>query len=203
MNKLCKIISIIAVMMIVISISITAQAYTNENVIAYITKAHTVNGRTVQLSNQERKSLTQYLRNNPVTDGEADEIIAKLDEAKTKIANSGATNLSQLDETVKAEVVSLVKSAGAIADLNVQVDTVNEIITIKDSEGKVVISATSYSELEKDNGSHSITKPSTNKSNNDKKLVYTGNDYSLVIKSIIAIVAVAITGMIIKNKYAK
>lgn len=217
MNKLCKIVSIAALIMIVISVTMTAQAYTNDNVIAYITKAHTVNGRTVQLSTNQRQSLTQYLQNNPVTDSEADEIIAKLDEAKAKIDNSGATNLSQLDQSIKAEVVSLVKSAGAIAGLDVQIDTVNEIVTIKDSNGNVIISATSYSEFTgKENGNkkgnQSNTSSSTQSGNSStstsnsttgKKLVYTGKDYSVVIKTIIAIVAIAILGVILKNKYAR
>lgn len=217
MNKLCKIITVVALVMIVISITMTAQAYTNDNVIAYITKAHTVNGRTVQLSAKQRQSLTQYLQNNPVTDSEADEIIAKLDEAKAKIDNSGATNLSQLDQSIKAEVVSLVKSAGAIAGLDVQIDTVNEIVTIKDSNGNVIISASSYSEFTgKENGNkkgnQSNTSSSTQSGNSStstsnsttgKKLVYTGKDYSVVIKIIIAIVAIAILGVILKNKYAK
>lgn len=215
MNKLCKIVSIAALIMIVISVTMTAHAYTNDNVIAYITKAHTVNGRTVQLSANQRQNLTQYLQNNPVTDSEADEIIAKLDEAKAKIDNSGATNLSQLNQSIKAEVVTLVKSAGAIAGLDVQIDTANEIVTIKDLNGNVIISATSYSEFDGNGKGNGGSESSSTKSENSstssdsttstasKKLVYTGKDYSVAIKTIIAIVAIAILGVILKNKYAK
>ena len=147
MNKLLKTISVIVMMLMMISVSISVNAYTNDDVIKYISKAHTVNGRTVRLTKAQRQSLSQYLKNNPVTEDEANEIIAKLDLAKSKIDNSGATNLSQLSDSIKAEVVSLVKTAGSIAGLDVQLDTVNEIVTIKDSKGNTIISATSYSQF--------------------------------------------------------
>lgn len=213
MNKLYKIISIALLIIVVISMTMTVNAYTNESVISYISKAHTVNGRTVQLSGTQRESLTKYLRENPVTDSEANEIIAKLDEAKALIDNSGATDLSQLSENIKAEVVSLVKSAGAIAGLEVQIDTKSETITIKDKNGNVIIRATSYSELNKTAGSNSNANASSttnaqgsNKNNAkpEKKLVYTGGaNYVVALKSVIAIVAVAMVGMVLKNKYAK
>lgn len=187
MNKLCKIMSTIVLMIAIISISISVNAYTNEDVISYVTRAHVVNGRTEQLNGTQRESLRKYLQENPVTDSEADEIIAKLDQAKALIDNSGATSLSQLSDNIKAEVVSLIKSAGAIAGLQVEVDTVNETVTIKDSNGNIIIPATSYSRLDNGNG----------------KLVYTGNDNSVFVKSIVAIVAIAITGCVLKNKYAK
>lgn len=202
MNKLCKIVSMIVLMMVVISVSISVSAYTNDNVIAYITKAHTVNGRTVQLSSSQRESLKQYLQNNPVTDAEANEIITKLDTAKAKIDNSGATNLSQLSDSVKAEVVSLVKEAGSIAGLDVQVDTTNEIVTIKDSKGNTIISATSYSQFNGDVKSSTTSGTQSSSTTTTTKLVYTGNDYSVVLKTIVAIVAIAIAGVIVK-KYAK
>lgn len=211
MNKVYKIISVMLLIMVVISMTMSVNAYTNESVISYISKAHTVNGRTVQLTGTQRESLTKYLKENPVTDAQANEIIAKLDEAKALIDNSGATDLSQLSENIKAEVVSLVKSAGAIAGLEVQIDTKNETITIKDRNGNVIIRATSYSELNKtaasnsnaNAGSTTSAQGNNNKAKPAKKLVYTGANYSVALKTIIAIVAVAIVGMVFKNKYAK
>lgn len=220
MNKLLKIVSVLVMIVMIVSVSLSVNAYTNDNVIEYISKAHTVNGRTVQLSKTQRQSLTQYLQNNPVTESEADEIIGKLDSAKSKLDNSGATNLSQLSDSIKAEVVSLVKSAGSIAGLNVEVDTVNEVVTIKDSNGNSVVSATSYSQFNKNPNKTNSTTNADNKQDNSNtnnsatnstvtntkkdsvpKLVYTGRNYS-VAKIIVAIVAVAIVGIVVK-KYAK
>ena len=196
----------IAVMFVVMAMTIAVQAYSNQDVISYITKAHTVNGRTVQLSQTQRQSLTQYFNENPVTESEANDIIAKLDKAKSLIDNSGATNLSQLSNSIKGEVISLVKEAGRIADLDVQVDTAREIVTVKTLSGKVIISATSYSQFNKD-----VQKPGTTTTTNagstsngstttGKKLVYTGNTAGM--KTIVAIVAIAIAGVCVK-KYAK
>lgn len=206
MNKVVKVMSMIAVMIAVIAMTVSVQAYTNQDVISYVTKAHTVNGRTVQLSQTQRQSLTQYLNENPVTESEANDIIAKLDKAKSLIDNSGATNLSQLSSSIKGEVISLVKEAGRIAELDVQVDTANETVTIKTLKGKVIISATSYSQFNKD-----VQKPGTTTTTNSgstssgstttgKKLVYTGNTAGM--KTIVAIVAIAIAGVCVK-KYAK
>lgn len=218
MNKIVKFFSTVIFMVMVISVSLSVNAYTNDDVIAYISKAHTANGRTVQLDQTQRENLKNYLQNNPVTEAEANDIIAKLDAAKAKIDNSGATNLSELSESIKSEVVSLVKSAGAIAGLDVEVDTVNEIVTIKDKNGNVVVSATSYAQFNKD-AAKATTNTNTGKkastqatsgsvktqsatTNSGKKLVYTGNDYTSAIKMIVAIVAVAISGILVK-KYAK
>lgn len=208
MNKVVKVMSMIAIMIAVIAMTVSVQAYTNQDVISYVTKAHTVNGRTVQLSQTQRQSLTQYLNENPVTESEANDIIAKLDKAKSLIDNSGATNLSQLSSSIKGEVISLVKEAGRIAELDVQVDMENETVTIKTLKGKVIISATSYSQFNKD-----VQKPGTTTTTNSgstsngstttgKKLVYTGNTNTAGIQTIVAIVAIAIAGVCIK-KYAK
>lgn len=206
MKKLLKILSLIVIMIFMVTLSV--QAYTNEDVISYVTKPHTVNGRTVQLSSGQRESLTQYLRNNAVTESEANDIIGKLDKAKSLIDNSGATNLAQLSESIKGEVISLVKEAGRIADLDVQVDTKNETVTIKDLKGNTVISATSYSQF---NGNPQTTAgtsasnsgTSTTSKGSSSKLVYTGNNYKVELQAVIAIVAVAIAGILVKNKYAE
>ena len=131
MNKLSKIISVIVLMMVMISMSVVVNAATNDDVISYVTMTHTINGRTFRLEKMARESLTQYLRENPVSNSEADEIIAKLSEAKVKLEQSGATKVSQVSDSVKAEVASLVKSAGEIAGLDVQADVAKEIVTIK------------------------------------------------------------------------
>lgn len=208
MNKLCKIISIISVFVVALSIAISAEAYTNEDVISYITKEHTVNGRSYRLEEKKRESLKAYLQSNPVSNDEANQIIADLNEAKSLIDNSGATNKSQLSDSTKSKVVSLLKEAGKIADLNIEVDTEKETVTVLDKKGNVVVSATSYAEFNKNQSSKntSSTNTSSTSSNgsttsNKKKLVYTGNN-SKVGYTILAIVAIAGIGVVTK-KYAK
>lgn len=213
MNKLSKIISVMVLMIVMISISFVVNAATNDDVISYVTMSHTVNGRTFQLNKAQRQSLTQYLKENPVTNSEADEIIAKLSEAKIKLEQSGATKASQVSDSVKAEVVSLVKSAGEIAGLDVQVDIAKEIVTIKTIDGKkTIIKATSFKNLvteqknntgSSNNAGTSNNASSSSSSNSGKKLVYTGNDYGVAIKTIVAIVAVASVGFGIRKIYAK
>lgn len=214
MNKLSKIISVMVLMIVMMSISIVVNAATNDDVISYVTMSHTVNGRTFELNKTQRQSLTQYLKENPVTNSEADEIIAKLSEAKIKLEQSGATKASQVSDSVKAEVVSLVKSAGEIAGLDVQVDIAKEIVTIKTIDGKkTIIKATSFKNLvteQKNNagssnnaGTSNNNASSSSSSNSGKKLVYTGNDYGVAIKTIVAIVAVASVGFGIRKIYAK
>lgn len=229
MNKLCKIMSIIVIMMMVILTTISVQAYTNEDVVNYITGVHTINGRTLQLSKSNCQRLKIYFEENPVTDAQADEIIAKLNEAKKKLDDSGAFRASQVSDSVKTEVVALIQAAGKIAGLDVEVDTVTETVSIKEiKNGNNIISATSYRQLfgsytpdqDKNNTTTNSTtnnnttnnktinktvntnNNSNSGSNTGKKLVYTGNDYSFAIKIIVAIVAVAIVGVVVK-KYAK
>lgn len=274
MNKLCKILSVIAVIAIVIVVAISVQAYTNNDVIDYITASHEINGRTLQLTTANALRLKLYFEENPVTDDQADAIIAKLDEAKSKLEASGASTATEVKAIagLETEVVTLIQEAGAIAGLDIEVDTVNEIVTIKDKAGNNIIAPTAYLELfgsntpvdpddpnkpvnpddpddpnkpvdpedpnkpvnpdkpskpvnpdkpnnsDKNNNNNNNTNNSNNSNANSanankttnkvvnkstaKKLVYTGNDYSFIIKTIIAIVAVAITGVVIK-KHAK
>lgn len=224
MNKIMKIMSIVAMMILVICMSNSVQAYNNEDVISYITRAHTVNGRTLQITESVAQRLTQFLKDNPVTDAKADIIIAKLEEAKAVLATSNSSTLEGVDNAIKAEVIRLVKEAGKEAGLNIEVDTVNNIVTVKDLKGNVIVSGKSYAQYfvrnnntntgntakpgtsTSTNGGTSVAVNNNNKNINNNgngtKLVYTGNDFSVVTKTILAIVAMASIGVVVK-KYAK
>ncbi len=199
MNKVCKILGIMAIILCMMTLSV--KAYTNDDVITYITSKHTVNGRTMQLEADQRESLRQYLKQNPVTDTQAGDIIAKLDRAKSIISDTGATSLSQISDSVKGQLMFLVKDAGKIAGLLVEIDTVNNIITIKDSKGNVIIRPTSYNILFS-NPAASTGESTTTKKSSTNKLVYTGNHYGISKQMILAIVVVAMSGLLVK-KYAK
>lgn len=231
MNKIMKIVSVVAMMILVICMSNSVQAYNNEDVISYITKAHTVNGTTLQITESVAQRLTQFLKDNPVTDAKADIIIAKLEEAKAVLGTSNSSTLEGVDNAIKAEVIRLVKEAGKEAGLSIEVDTINNIVTVKDLKGNVIVSAKSYAQYfvrgnnnNNNNNTGNTEKPgnsnsanggtsvivnnnnnnnnSNSNSSNGTKLVYTGNDFSFVIKTILAIVAMASIGMVVK-KYAK
>jgi len=206
MNKLMKLISMLFIMLLIISMSISVKAYTNDDVINYIRRAHTVNGRTMQLNKNESAKLEAYLRQNPVTNEQADEIIAKLEEARAKLESTGVNEMSKVSDSVKSEVIDLIKSAANIAGLDIQVDTVNDIVTVKSLKtGEVIISSVTYQRLflnsdtngkpvkpTKPIGSGETGQTTSPTTTTSGKLVYTGNDYTVIIKSVIAIVAVAI-----------
>ena len=205
MNKLNKIFAILAVIVMVLSVTMSVNASTNNDVIAYISKAHTVNGRTMQLNSTQVQQLTQYLTNHPVDDATADQIIANLDSAKKTITDAGATRLNDLKDSTKSQVMNYVKTAGSLAGLKVEFDTSKETVTIKDMNGNVIVSTTSYSDLNaytpSKNDSSSNNSSSGTKSSG--KLVYTGNNYSTAIIAVVAIVAIATAGIVIKNKNAR
>lgn len=207
MNKLSKIISVIVLMIVMTSMSMVVNAATNDDVISYVTMAHTVNGRTFQLDKTQRQSLTQYLKENPVTNSEADEIIAKLNEAKIKLEQTGATTVSQVSDSVRAEISSLVKSAVKIADLDIVFNTTKGTFSLKTLDGKkTIIKATSIFDLEIKNQNVGDSNNNAGSSNSNKtgdKLVYTGKDDSVAIKTIVAIVAVASIGLGVRKIYAK
>jgi len=108
-------------------------------------------------------------------------------------------------------------------------NTINNIVTVKDLKGNVIVSAKSYAQYfvrdnntdnntntdntekpgnsNSTNGGTSVTVNNNNNNNsnnnsNGTKLVYTGNDFSVVTKTILAVVAMASIGMVVK-KYAK
>ena len=125
-------------------------------------------GQPYGLTSSDKVRLERFLADNPVTEAEADTLIAKAEEAVAVMENAGATSVSELTREQKNELQGIAKEAASIVGVNL-VFKAGTVEVYKD--GKLIESI----------------------SNNYGKLAYTGNNISTVaVVSLVAIFALAI-----------
>ena len=116
------------------------------------------------MTSADKVKIERYLADNPVTDEEANAIVAKADEAVKVMEDAGVSSYSELTSAQKSQLKTIANEAASIIGL-----------TLKFSVGKV--------EIYKD-GKLIETVTSTN-----GKLAYTGNNTAVVVASSLAIIA--------------
>lgn len=194
-TKLLVMTSIIVAAIAMMSVKVSA--FTNSELIVYLTSTQTVNGESVSLNANQKAAVTDYLTNNPVDEATAESIKADIESAKAEIAATGKTKLDQMSEATKASVVSKIKTAASKAGVTVTVDSKNNNVTITDKTGKVLSSANynQYATTPAAGGSAA----STGSSQTSGTLVYTGANAVVYIVSALAIVAVATLAVVRKR----
>ncbi len=167
MNKLCKILMILVIMITVTSAVVfaTGGVHDKQYLINYIEDTHSVLNKTdkedsnglVFIKAADRENLYKHLENYPLNEpADIDAIIAKLEDAKSllrKYYNSNdeaSMGLNYLNAKEKAQLLALVREAAAIAGLTVELDTMNEVATFRTiADGKAIASAnyTNYNDI--------------------------------------------------------
>lgn len=126
-------------------------------------------GAKYGMTTADKVKIERYLAEYPVTDAEADAILAKADEAVAVMERAGVTSYDKLTTAQKDELKAIAKSAAEIVDVTL-VFKVGSVEIYKD--GKLIETVTE----------------------NNGKLAYTGNSVnSVLVVSVIAIIALAIT----------
>lgn len=137
-------------------------------------------GQKYGMTAAEKVKIERYLSENPVTEEEANAIIAKADEAVAIMEEVGATNYDDLTTEQKSELKNIATSAAEIIDVKLVFKKGS--VDVYDNEGKLIETVTE----------------------NNGKLAYTGNNVNVVlIVSVIAIIALAITVTMKRNAHAK
>lgn len=127
-------------------------------------------GAKYGMTSADKVKIERYLSENPVTDAEANAVLAKADEAVAVMENAGVTSYDKLTTAQKDELKSIAKSAAEIIDVKLVFKKGS--VEIYDKSGKLIETVTE----------------------NNGKLAYTGNNINVVlVVSIIAIIALAIT----------
>lgn len=135
-------------------------------------------GAKYGMTSADKVKIERYLSENPVTDAEANAVLAKADEAVAVMENAGVTNYDKLTTAQKDELKSIAKSAAEIIDVKLVFKKGS--VEIYDKSGKLIETVTE----------------------NNGKLAYTGNNVnSVLVVSIIAIIALAIT-VVAKKTFA-
>ena len=163
MKKIVSSIVMLAIMLTMFLGTSVNAATTNE----LVDKIYSM-GQPYGLTSSDKVRLERFLADNPVTEAEADTLIAKAEEAVAVMENAGVTSVSELTREQKNELQGIAKEAASIVGVNL-VFKAGTVEVYKD--GKLIESI----------------------SNNYGKLAYTGNNISTVaVVSLVAIFALAI-----------
>ena len=74
-------------------------------------------GSKYGMTSADKVKIERYLKENPVTDAQANEILAKADEAIAVMEKAGVTNYDKLTKAQKNEIKSVATEAAKIVDL--------------------------------------------------------------------------------------
>lgn len=178
MKKVLKIVLIFSILLL--SLVTVAKAATNEELIAYTKKSFDINGKTVELKAADKVKVQRYLEQYPVTEEQADQIIAKIDEGIAILRAGGVTDPTKLSQAKKEEILALGQQAARIAGAELTYDAKNDAISIY-RNGILIDQATT-----------------------SDALVQTGeNNYSYIVYAIAGVAVVAIAGFVVYTKKSK
>lgn len=173
MKKIVTSIVMLAIMLTMV-LGTSVNAATTEEL---VNKIYSM-GQEYGLTSSDKVRLERFLADNPVTEAEADSLIAKAEEAVAVMENAGVTSVKELSQAEKNELQGIAKEAASIVGVNI-VFKAGTVEIYKD--GKLIESI----------------------SNNYGKLAYTGNNISTVaVVSLVAIFALAIGLVIARRRVA-
>lgn len=134
-------------------------------------------GSKYGMTTADKVKIERYLSEYPVTEAQANDILAKADAAVAVMENAGVTNYDKLTTAQKNELKEIAKAVAEILDVKLVFKT-GSVEIYKD--GRLIETVTE----------------------NNGKLAYTGNSVnSVLVVSIIAIIALAIT-VVAKRTFA-
>ena len=167
MKKLLTI-SILAVMLVLMTLT-GVNAATNDNLAETLYNM----GSKYGMTSSDRVKIERYLADYPVTDEEADAIVAKAEEAVAVMEAAGVTNYKDLTAEQKRQLKSIANEAASILGITLVFKT-GSVEIYKD--GKLIETVTA----------------------NDGKLAYTGNSNIVLVVS--AIAAIALVSVAVARK---
>ena len=125
-------------------------------------------GAKYGMTSADKVKIERYLAENPVTDAEADKLLAKADEVIAIMEKAGVTSYNKLTDAQKSEVKSIATEAAK--EINLKLVFKTRSVEIYNADGKLVETV----------------------SNTNGKLAYTGNTLNIaLIASVVSIIAVS------------
>lgn len=135
-------------------------------------------GEKYGMTTADKVKVERYLSENPVTDAQADAVLAKADEAIAVMEKAGVTDYTKLTTAQKNEIKAIAQSAAELIDVKLVFK--KGTVEIYNKDGKLIETV----------------------SLNGGKLAYTGNSVNTVVGvSVVAIIALAI-GVVTKKRIA-
>ena len=133
-------------------------------------------GSKYGMTSADKVKIERYLKENPVTDAQANEILAKADEAIAVMEKAGVTNYDKLTKAQKNEIKSVATEAAKIVDLKLVFN--KKSVAIYNNDGKLVETV----------------------SNTNGKLAYTGNVVNVVVLATTVVALVAVSAVVARKR---
>lgn len=189
MRKISKMLVMAIVVLAVVTMSLNVNAATSKETLTnYVRNAHNINGMLFELTNSQKNAVTDYIATS-LDENTANSVYQDIVSIEQTIKNTGATNTSQISNSVKNEVLEKAKAVAKKAGLTLNVNTKTNSFTLVKSDGSTLISG-DYTKLATNPGTNNGS--STTATTSGKKLLYTGANYALYALPVLAIVAVAV-----------
>lgn len=128
MKKL--LVSIIILISILAASIACVKAESSDKLIDYASKTFTINGKEKKLPTQYLNSLKSYVKEYPVSDADADKIIAKSNEAIAVVNKEGVSDISKLSQAKKDEVKAIAEDIASIAGVTINYDYTDKTLSI-------------------------------------------------------------------------
>lgn len=100
-----------------------------------LTKAYTINGTTFQASDSDITKIKRYIKQNDISESDADYISKKVDEAIDVIEDSGVKSLNDLSKKYREKLVSICNDVSEHTAIKVTAS--KKSITIYNMDGTV------------------------------------------------------------------
>lgn len=130
--NLKKTVTLLMVLLLIVGSSASVFAATEDDIIQALRDAKVPETYIIQAEN--------YLKENDVTSEDASAIIAKIEDSKAILDAAGVTNVTELSDADKQELLDNVRSAGEVLDLTFTISASNGSydVVVTDAEGAVV-----------------------------------------------------------------
>ena len=169
-----KTLSVILLIVMILTVSTSVKAISNSELSS---KLYAL-GAKYGMTSADKVKIDRYLRDYPVTSAEADQVLAKAEEAVQLMENAGVTDYRKLSPEQKSKLQSIANEAASIVGVTLTYND-GEIEVYKDGKLIETLGVTSSS-----------------------KLAYTGNSVNAVlVVSSVAVLALA-TIFVAKRKMA-
>ena len=126
------------VVVLLLTLSVKAFAMSQSDFIAYVSKAHTVNGITYQISSSQKKQLVDYLNDHPITEAQADEMKTKFDSLLSYAGSNGIRKASDATRSQKETLLAKANEIAAVIGVSVRFNSTNKTLEFYDKDGKMI-----------------------------------------------------------------
>lgn len=121
---------------VVALVSTNVSAMSESELQAKLTKDYTINGATFKLEDSYVAQLERYLKENEISESDADYIASKIDEA-VKIVEAGkATTIKELTKSEKDKLKALAADVSDKTEVKVTVEK-GAVVTVYNTDGTV------------------------------------------------------------------